>query len=120
MLTLAAAVIVILALAHSWLGERYLLMRLFRRCDMPKLMGSADFTRNTLRFTWHLVSVMALGFALILLQLAGGARADQMAALIGVVMIVGGLLPLVFTRARHASWIGMFCAGALCLAWALA
>ena len=48
---LAAAVLaVLLSLAHSYLGERYILMRLFRRDDLPKLLGGTDFTTRTLRF----------------------------------------------------------------------
>ena len=50
MLQLAALLIVLLGLAHSILGERYILGRLFRRSDLPKIFGSADFTVRTLRF----------------------------------------------------------------------
>jgi hypothetical protein len=119
MLHAAALLLAILAVAHSWLGERYLLMRLFRRSeDLPKLLGGTAFTKNTLRFVWHLTTVMALGIALLLLHIAGAASAGQMAALIGALLIVAGVLPLAFTRARHLSWVVLFGAGALCLAWA--
>jgi hypothetical protein len=119
MLHVAALLLAILALAHSWLGERYLLMRLFRRSeDLPKLLGGTSFTKNTLRFVWHLTTVMALGIALLLLQIGGAASAGQMAALIGALLIVSGVLPLAFTRARHLSWVVLIGAGALCLAWA--
>lgn len=50
LLDLAAALVVALGLAHSLLGERYILQRLLRREDLPRLFGSADFTRRTLRF----------------------------------------------------------------------
>lgn len=118
MLQAAAAILVLLGLLHSVLGERYILRRLFRRCDLPKVLGSADFTRNTLRFVWHLLTLMAWTMALLLMQLAGGASAAQMAALLGFALIASGLLPLCFTRARHLSWLGLMGAGALCLAWA--
>ncbi len=120
MLHAAALLLAILAVAHSWLGERYLLMRLFRRSeDLPKLLGGTAFTKNTLRFVWHLVTVMAFGFALLLLQIGGAASAGQMAAMIGVLLIVSGVLPLAFTRGRHLSWVVLCGAGALCLAWAV-
>ena len=119
MLHAAALLLVVLCLAHSLLGERYILMRLFRRSELlPKLLGGTAFTKNTLRFVWHLVTVMGLGFALVLLQLAGGASAGQIATLIGAALLVSGVLPLVMTRGRHLSWIGLLGAGALCLAWA--
>ncbi|MEJ7806217.1 MAG: hypothetical protein WKG03_09905 [Telluria sp.] len=119
MLHIAAAIIVVLALAHSFLGERYLLMRLFRRSEhLPPLLGGTDFTKNTLRFVWHLTSVMALGFAVLLVQIAGHASAQAMATMVGAALLVSGMLPLVYTRGRHLSWLGLFAAGALCFAWA--
>ena len=119
MLYAAALLIVTLGLAHSWLGERYLLRRLFRRSDeLPKLMGSTDFTKNTLRFVWHLTTVMALGFALLILQLASGASAAAMVNAVGATLVLSGILPLAYTRGRHLSWPVLFIAGALCLLWA--
>jgi hypothetical protein len=119
MLQLAALILLILGLAHSWLGERYLLQRLFRRSDaLPKLMGGTDFTKNTLRFVWHLTTLMAVGFAVILLQIGARASAPQMVTMVGAFLIASGVMPLVFTRGRHLSWIGLFGAGVLCLVWA--
>jgi hypothetical protein len=56
----AAALIALLGLAHSVLGEQYILIRLFRR-DLPKLFGGPEFTWRTLRFAWHLTTVLAAG-----------------------------------------------------------
>ena len=67
MLALAAILILAIALAHSYLGERYILIRLFRQ-PLPKLFGSDDFTKRTLRFAWHVTSIAWLGFAALLLQ----------------------------------------------------
>ncbi len=69
-LLIAAALLVAIAAAHSLLGERYILMRLFRRGPLPKLFGSDWFTRRTLRFAWHLTSVAWLGFAALLVYFA--------------------------------------------------
>lgn len=49
-LYLAAFLAAALGLAHSLLGERYILIRLFRRENLPKLFGSTAFTQRTLRF----------------------------------------------------------------------
>ena len=46
MLQLAAILIVLLAVAHFVLGERYILTLLFRG-EQPKLFGSSEFTRDT-------------------------------------------------------------------------
>jgi hypothetical protein len=44
MMQLAGILFVALGLAHSILGERYILTRLFRRNDLPTLFGSSAFT----------------------------------------------------------------------------
>lgn len=57
MLYFASGLLVVLALAHSYLGERYILIRLFKRVNLHMLFGSDDFTKRTLRFAWHLTSI---------------------------------------------------------------
>jgi hypothetical protein len=51
-LYVAAALMVGVGIAHSVLGERYILMRLFRRGELPRLFGGTEFTARTLRFAW--------------------------------------------------------------------
>ena len=65
MLQLAALLLALLGIAHSVLGERYILTRLFRR-ELPKLFGGPEFTKNTLRFAWHLTTVLALNLSVVL------------------------------------------------------
>ena len=49
----AAALMIAVGVAHSYLGEKYLLARIFRRNpDLPKLFGSSEGTMKTLRFAW--------------------------------------------------------------------
>jgi hypothetical protein len=116
MLQLAAILIALLALAHSFLGERYILTRLFRRGELPRLFGGTEFTRRTLRFAWHLTSILAFGMAALLLQLADGAAAPSLIRTIGWTLVLSGFLPLVHTRGRHLSWVVLLLAGGLCLA----
>lgn len=117
MLEVASLLIALLGLAHSVLGERYILIRLFRR-ELPPLFGGAAFTRNTLRFAWHLTTVLALGLSALLWQLANTPSAQLLARTLGASLIAGGLLPLFFTRGRHLAWVVLWAAGALCLVWA--
>jgi len=100
----------LLGLAHSWLGERYVISRLLRRTDLPKLFGSDLFTRRTLRFAWHLTSVAWFGFAATLWVLGSphGGEADLAGSILGVVartFALSGLVALVGSRGRHLSWI---------------
>lgn len=60
-LLMAALLAFGLGLAHSVLGERYILRRLLRRPDLPALFGSDDFTKRTLRFAWHLTTSRVVG-----------------------------------------------------------
>lgn len=119
MLYVAAVLIAALGIAHSILGERYILRRLFRR-GLPKLFGGDEFTKRTLRFAWHFTSVLAFGMAALLVQLSGPVSSPALAATIGWTMVVSGLLPLFHTRGRHLSWLVLFAAGGLCLLWAAA
>ncbi|GAA3930276.1 hypothetical protein [Luteimonas lutimaris] len=72
LLYLAAVLAVALGAAHSVLGERYILIRLFRRNDLPKLFGSSEFTIRTLRFAWHVTTVAWFGFAALLVHAGRG------------------------------------------------
>lgn len=117
MLYVAAVLITALGLVHSWLGERYILIRLFRRGELPMLFGGTEFTQQTLRFAWHLTTVLAVGFAVVLVLLAGGGAAQTLAAGMGWTLVVAGLLPLLGTGGRHLSWLVLFAAGVLCLLW---
>lgn len=107
----------LLGLAHSVLGERYLLRRLFRRA-LPPLFGSDDFTKRTLRFAWHALTVAWWGLgALVLLYawrpLDDGARLALRA--VAATFLVTALATLVVSEGRHASWLVelLIAAGAL-------
>ena len=108
MLDIAALLIILLALAHSYLGERYILIRLFRRPDLPKLFGGTAFTTGTLRFVWHLLTLAWLGFAALLyLAQRDLLTPTNVLQTIAVMSATSALLPVVFTRGRHLSWVVM-------------
>ena len=105
MLPLAVILIVLIGFAHSYLGERYILIRLFRH-PLPELFGSDDFTRKTLRFAWHITTVAWLGFGAILLQIHRDdlSRGSILGA-IGITFGITAAIALVASRGRHLSWI---------------
>jgi hypothetical protein len=119
--TLVSAAILItgVGLAHSWLGEQFIIRRLLRRADLPKLFGDDSFTRQTLRFAWHLTTLAWLGLAAVLLVLSGllpAVRvADGVIFAIAATFIASALAAVVFTRARHLSWLAFALIAALCL-----
>lgn len=114
LLYLAAFLAVALGVAHSVLGEKYILTRLFRREDLPKLFGSSEFTTRTLRFAWHITTVAWVGFGALLLHAGrGDLTASGTLHIIGATFITGGFLPLLVTRGRHLSWLVLFAIGGI-------
>ena len=109
-LLIAAGLATLLTVAHSYLGERYLLMRLFRRDNLPKLLGGVEFTKQTLRFAWHITSVAWLGLASLMVVLASSPGASQLtqARLIAGVFGLSGVVALFGSRGRHLSWVIFF------------
>lgn len=119
LLALAAALIVVLGLAHSCLGERYILMRLFRRDELlPTLFGGTAFTKGTIRFVWHLITVAWFGIAAVVVQASDPSFGPSgVLQTIGALAFISGWFPLFFTRGRHLSWLVFFLIAAL-LWWA--
>jgi hypothetical protein len=114
-LYIAAALVLLVALAHSYLGERYLLARLFRN-NTSKILDSHGFAGRTLRFAWHITSIAWLGFAALLVLLAlGRATPAAIAAVIGWTFLIHGAVTLVASRGKHLAWILFLTIGALAI-----
>jgi hypothetical protein len=113
---LAAALIVAVCVAHSWLGERYLLRRLLRRPDLPPLMGSVELMRRTLRVGWHIASLAWLGLAAVLVALVQpGASLGTVSVVVGATFFAHFLVALLASRGKHLSWICFLCIALLCV-----
>ena len=106
-LVAAAALLGLLGVAHSYLGERYILVRLFRRNDLPRLFGSDRFTKDTLRFAWHLTTVAWFGLAAVLVELAvpGPPHRAMLLRTIGATFGLSAVVSVVGSRGRHLSWV---------------
>ena len=118
MLYFAAFLAIALGVAHSVLGERYILTRLFRRDNLPVLFGSTEFTSRTLRFAWHITTVTWWGIAALLVIIGSDQlTAARAATVIGWTSLLCGLLPLILTRGKHMSWIVFFIIGGIALWW---
>lgn len=105
-LYLAAVLCFGIGLAHSILGEHYILIRLFRRTDLPKLFGGQEFTVRTLRFAWHLTTVAWWGFASILILIARNALSSQnVLIIIAITFLITAIITLVVSSGRHLAWL---------------
>ena len=105
---LAAGILsAVLGVLHSLLGERLLLGPIFRRGDLPKLLGSTDFARRTLRFAWHLTTVLLLAIGAVITAFSLSPLEAQSAwvpRVLAITFAACSLLSLIGTRARHFSW----------------
>ena len=102
----AAALAVLIAAAHSLLGERYIIVRLLRRDNLPRLFGSDWFTKRTLRFAWHITSLAWLGFAALLVLFARDAAPAPEAVLkvIALAFLLTAVIAAAASRGKHLSW----------------
>ena len=106
LLYLAAFLAFGIGVIHSVLGEKYILTRLFRRDNLPKLFGSPEFTIRTLRFTWHVTTLAWWGFAAILVLMAHPPLVmSTVGTVIGCTFLAHFLLALLGSRGKHLSWI---------------
>ena len=117
-LYIAAFLFFVLGLGHSILGERYILIRLFRRPDLPKLFGGSWFTVQTLRFAWHITTVAFWGLGGIIVAVAAGLnRPEDLLRIVAWTSVVSALLPLWFTRGKHLSWLVFLAIAGLLFYW---
>jgi hypothetical protein len=105
------AVLVVLAVFHSVLGERRLLGPLFAEALPPRTLplGRA-FTQRTLRFAWHLLSLAWIALAAIV------ARGDgTVLTIVGSLLVASAALALIVSRGRHFAWALFAVGGAAAL-----
>ncbi len=116
MLLFAVVLTLAIGLAHSYLGERYILTRLIRQ-PLPALLGGDEFTKKTLRFAWHITTLAWFGFAAVLVLIHQDAlsRANVLVT-IGATFALTALTALLASRGRHLSWLVFGAIAAICLA----
>jgi hypothetical protein len=109
----ASVVAVAVALLHSGIGEWLLMRHLPRVQGLPLLLGSDDFAKRTLRWAWHVPSLLGGCLAAILARAhVAGADVFVLRA-IAVATLACALLVLLGGRGRHPGWIGFLAVAAL-------
>lgn len=103
-LSFAAATLVLTSIAHSLLGERFILRPLFQRTRLPKLFGDEMFVPRTVRFAWHLFSILLLGFAALLVATDEETGATVV-RIISATAAACSLVAALISRGRHLSWV---------------
>lgn len=120
MLSLAAVLMVVAGVAHSYLGERGFLPRLLAMPDLPLLRrGDRGFTERVIRAVWHLSSLYwwcaAAVLAIMAAQPANPLRAIGL-TLAGTVFLTA--LGCIYCGWRHPA-ISIFLAAAALTAYAV-
>ena len=117
----AAALVFIIGLAHSWLGERMLFRHLRRGGLVPDggQPGLREFQTRILWASWHVVTALAWALVVVLLWLAQptvrALSGGLVEAAIAAALAVSGGLVLLSNRGRHPAWIALLAAAALVL-----
>ncbi len=113
-LLVAAILTFAIGLVHSYLGEKYILIRLFRQ-PLPKLFGDDHFTKQTLRFAWHLTSIAWFGIGVLLMLLyLGYTSRSSLLNVIGTTFAVSALTALLASRGKHLSWVAFGAVAIIC------
>jgi len=85
------------------LGEKLILIRLFKLDNLPHLHGSDEFTKGTLRFAWHITSFAWLGFAFLLAFTV--APSNELLATVSIVFLLSACFSAFYTKGKHLSWL---------------
>jgi len=117
----AAALVFVIGLVHSLLGERRVFRQLRRGGLVPDGGAPAlrSFQTRILWASWHVVTLLAWALSGLLLWLAQpAARAASgglVEAIVAAALLASGTLVLISNRGRHPAWIALAAAAALVL-----
>lgn len=116
-LYIAALLLVGIGVAHSVLGERYVLRRLERLENLPRLtLGGKELMAQVLRFAWHLTSVAWFGLAGILVIMAHNILSNEnVAMVVAITFLISALASGIPSRGRHYSWIMFLAIGIIAM-----
>ena len=104
LLLVAAAVLSLIGVMHSYLGERYVLRPVLALPDLPKLGGSRAYMESIVRWAWHLTSVAWWGTAMMLALWGSGRGPRAMGVVLAGTFAIHGLIILGKTSSRHPAW----------------
>ena len=117
LLIAASTLMFVTGAAHSVLGEFLILRHMANFRGVPPLLGSVELTKRTLRFTWHLPTLLASGMALILLRYAYltqlGDEEKFVVHTISGAMLACSVVTLAISRGKHPGWIAFLVAAVL-------
>ncbi len=117
LLIISAILTLIMSIVHSALGELWILRPLQQSADLPALQGSRSATRRTLRFTWHITSVLGIGISAILFYFATlpelTSSETTILKIFSATYLISFAVAIVGSKGRHPSWAVFLIVGIL-------
>ena len=123
-LLIASCLTLILALAHSVLGE----LKIFKHLKdeglpvvqgIPMMWKTDGFAKRTIRFVWHVTSIFGIGFASVLAyfsHLPSLSVTDiAVVKIIAGAMLLSGLVTVLLSKGSHLGWVLFFAVGVFCM-----
>ncbi|MEM6492947.1 MAG: hypothetical protein AAF650_01080 [Pseudomonadota bacterium] len=107
MLIAAAALLILMSVFHSLVGERAILRPIKEADNLPPMWGERLYTFRTIQATSHLVSALWLGLAVYFVALALAPGEAMRISLLTFGGLFAGLaiVPLMWNSGKHKSYI---------------
>jgi hypothetical protein len=116
LLYIAAVLLVLVGLFHTVLGGRKLIAPIVRMDGLPKILGSVEMSRITLRAGWHLLTLFWFGLAAVFVGVATepSALPPLFYGVFAAVFAISGFGAIILSRGNHLSWAFFLPLSAIC------
>jgi branched-subunit amino acid ABC-type transport system permease component len=103
-LAIAAALAFVIGALHSYLGERYIVQPILRRADLPRLMHTDWFFQRTVRYAWHLTTLLAWSLGALLFYYSRATKDVIALEIVSVTFVIAAVYLAIVSRGKHFAW----------------
>lgn len=113
----AGLLTMLIGIIHSIVGEVKLISPIQHLEKLPPLQGSVLQTKRTLRFAWHVTSVLGMGIGAVLVFYATEPSLPPperfVLIIIDITLSLSFIVSLIGSRGKHPAWVGLLIASGL-------
>ena len=105
-LLISAIIIIVIGVVHSIVGEKLIIIPTLK-LELPQIGGSDLIAGRTLRFAWHLTTLVWWAIAAMLISFANQPLTPPAmiaVQIFSVAFFLSGITSLVIARGKHFSW----------------